>query len=268
MVKVGTWRRIVQVVHKIIYIDLSDFSEFITAVKKLGWSFLGARVGKDMKSVCEATSINKQHVDVLLLPLKKDDVRHLNVISECHMSHMVSNVHQKGFLDGSWYNSTYTGHFPPPPCRNTFIFQTCISRCKLDVAAGIQRAHLNLEMTSTNWSRINEVPPNAFGCRKAVGTGQTRITVALIKWKRIGMQLVTLYIVDDDWLLISIHYRLLISFDCCGDAFLTVSVSSIYRTPWNWHFLGTHTRTESWNLLASNNDLSQPHSSMVVSELW
>jgi len=62
-----------KVVHKIIYIDLSDFSEFITAVK------------------------------------------------------------------------------------NTFIFQTCISRCKLDVAAGIQRAHLNLEMTSNNWSRINEV---------------------------------------------------------------------------------------------------------------
>ncbi len=29
---------LVQVVHKIIYIDLSDFSEFITAVQKLGFA--------------------------------------------------------------------------------------------------------------------------------------------------------------------------------------------------------------------------------------
>jgi hypothetical protein len=50
--------------------------------------------------------------------------------------------------------------------RNTFIFQTCISRCKLDVPEPNQRPYATLEMTSNNWGRINEAKT-----RPGMGTG-------------------------------------------------------------------------------------------------
>eukprot|EP00435_Cladocopium_sp_Y103_P037287 s20_g9.t2 len=53
-------------------------------------------------------------------------------------------VHQMVFIDLSDFS------------ENTFIFQTCISRCKLDVPEAGQRPHATLEMTSNNWGRISE----------------------------------------------------------------------------------------------------------------
>lgn len=42
--------------------------------------------------------------------------------------------------------------------QNNFVFQTCISRCKVDVPQPIgKRAQIQLQMTSANWLRIQEV---------------------------------------------------------------------------------------------------------------
>ncbi|CAE7793672.1 Hcn4 [Symbiodinium sp. CCMP2456] len=44
--------------------------------------------------------------------------------------------------------------------QNSFVFSTCISRCKLrrseERVSGLTRQRIQLEMTSGNWSRTNE----------------------------------------------------------------------------------------------------------------
>lgn len=79
-----------------------------------------------------------------LLQVLVDLLKHLKVA----MGNTV--LHQIVFIDLSDFSEFITA------VQNTFIFQTCISRCKLDVPEPNQRPYVTLEMTSNNWGRINE----------------------------------------------------------------------------------------------------------------
>ena len=109
---------------KLILVNLSDMSEFIACVRNPGWV-----------------------LDIFRWFLCQSWLTHPNDPKRCKI---------RGI---KWIKRILlrNGAFSPALAlpRNRFVFETCVSRCKVRFTGG----RVQLEMTGSNWARVNE--PNS-----------------------------------------------------------------------------------------------------------